>query len=240
MKTWTILTHDWWQCYESGVKLLAERDDVVRYVPVSRWEPAPGEEIIFGAARCPMLWGKIAQSEALCYETENLLAPSPFRPLSIAARKIITRPWLNYSRENSQVFGDCWYPVPPRTYRGPAGVATPKHFDVCFVGSVNERRAAVLRDLAVKGLRVAHPRSPIWGSNLADLEARSRVVLNVHYYMPGVFESFRVLPALHRGATVISEESVGGEGQDWCKCVPYETIVDEVLLTLGRSSAAAL
>ena len=65
-------------------------------------------------------------------------------------------------------------------------------------------------------------------------------MLNVLYYTPGVFESFRVLPALCRGATVISEESVGGEGQDWCKCVPYESIVDEVLLTLGRGGAAAL
>jgi hypothetical protein len=92
--------------------------------------------------------------------------------------------------------------------------------DVLFYGSINERRKATLQRMRELGLRVEVVFN-CFGQQLEPLIARSKVILNVHFYDPGLFESSRVVPLIHQGACVLSEQSSGGEGGELCTTVPY-------------------
>jgi hypothetical protein len=173
------------------------------------------------------------------YETENLLGAEAWRGHSAALRAMCPAvPWFNYSAVNAKVFGDTPRPL-RRLLSGPLGPPRPRASggpDVLFVGSMNDRRARLLHRLAGAGVYVHAPRGPVLGSDLAYLEGASRLVLNIHYYTPGIFESFRVVPAVHRGARVLSEASEGGEGAEWCECVPYDSLFDRTLALLKEKT----
>ncbi len=63
---------------------------------------------------------------------------------------------------------------------------------------------------------------------LADVLRRTKVLLNVHFYMPGIFESFRCIPAISHGCTVVSEVSEGNEGAEHCVVANYEGLFNAV------------
>jgi hypothetical protein len=194
------------------------------------------QDIIVAPHRAPQLAPifRAHPDRIALYETENLLDPaSHWVRLSTQLRLACPENrWLNYSAANARVFGDEVRPLqkihklPVRDNR----VARP--IDVLFVGSLNMARAKVLERLAAAGARVHVPAAPCFGKELARLENQSKLLLNVHYYTPGVFESFRVVPAAHRGTPVISETSVGGEGSDWAPCYPYADLVEATLSAL--------
>lgn len=100
-----------------------------------------------------------------------------------------------------------------------------KDIDVLFYGSINDRRKKLLDALRAEGLVVHY--------NMADYEtrdlliARSKVVLNLHFYEnPGLFESARVSYLLANGACVVSETGIGQDGYDKSAvCVPYDKLV---------------
>jgi hypothetical protein len=221
-----VFTTPWWQCLAAGVPyLMGEGDDFVAMDPRYYQGPqllGPGSgftDVIMNPHTAPFLapvWNTRAASTIL-YEAENLLAPNGWRARSELTRMAAPRcAWWNYSPANAKVFGDT-----PRPLRLELGARTlpspgPKDLDVLFVGSLNDRRHDAVKALADAGFRVAirTPQSGgCFGPELAALEARARCVLNVHYYTPGVFESFRVVPALARGAAVVSEASVDNEGE---------------------------
>ncbi len=76
--------------------------------------------------------------------------------------------------------------------------------DVLFYGSVNERRARVLEGLRSRGLRVEAVFG-VYGDVRDRLVARSKVVLNLHYYEAKVFEVVRVSYLLANRRCVVSE-----------------------------------
>jgi 2-polyprenyl-3-methyl-5-hydroxy-6-metoxy-1,4-benzoquinol methylase len=76
--------------------------------------------------------------------------------------------------------------------------------DVLFYGSLNERRAAVLQELRGRGLHV-HAAFGVYGPERDRLIARSKVVLNVHFYEAKVFEIVRVSYLLANRRCVVSE-----------------------------------
>jgi hypothetical protein len=247
-RVWTVLAHPWHECYLDALPFLSEPGDVVRTVAPADYEPATGRtEIVLGVARCPETWGKIRQApHVLPYETENMLADGPHRAQSLEARAALRRPWLNYSRANARALGDI--PLPPRLWYDVEATnrtrTTPKEYDVFFAGSCNARRIRILNELQKAGLTLSLCSSNLalarFGAELAAEEAKARIVLNLHYYEPGVFEVFRVCPALSRGAKVISESDDFGEADEWCDAShPYEKLVDVVLFALGRRRAAA-
>jgi len=249
-RLWTVLAHPWHECYLDVVPFLAEGGDTVRDVKPHMWEPATDRpEIVLGLAQawkiCPNVRRRAALAQnVIPYETENLLAPGGHRRASEVCRQAL-RPqlWLNYSRANARVFGDI--PLPPRNggpgrlYRHDLAAQMPGPIDVFFAGSINRRRANVLEQLVEAGcvVDVVGTQAPLWGDALEARMARAKVVLNLHYYDPGVFEVFRVAPAVARGHIVISEADPAGEGHDWCRCVPYKNLVGEVLYALGRGPA---
>ncbi len=80
----------------------------------------------------------------------------------------------------------------------------PEDIDVLFVGSLNDRRIAVLQQLAAGGVNV-EARFNIYGSDRNSFIARSKIILNVHYYKSRVFEIVRVSYLLANRKCVVSE-----------------------------------
>ena len=91
--------------------------------------------------------------------------------------------------------------VPELTRIAPAAT---EDIDVLFYGSLNERRAAVLQALRDRGLHV-HAVFGVYGPERDRLIARSKVVLNVHFYEAKVFEMVRVSYLLANRRCVVSE-----------------------------------
>ena len=78
--------------------------------------------------------------------------------------------------------------------------------DVLFYGVYNERRLAVLRSLAKRGLKVVHANG-VYGKERDDLVARARIVLNVHFYEQSRLEVPRCFYLMANGRFVLSEAS---------------------------------
>lgn len=88
--------------------------------------------------------------------------------------------------------------------------AAEQDIDVLFYGSMNPRRATVIRGLIDTGLKV-HAVFGAYGEARDRLIARSRIVLNLHFYEAAVFEIVRVSYLLANRACVVSE--TGGDRQ---------------------------
>lgn len=78
------------------------------------------------------------------------------------------------------------------------------HVDVCFYGSLNARRAALLDELERRGL-IVERLFGVYGRARDAAVARAKVVLNVHYYDAAVFEAVRVTHLLANGVCVVTE-----------------------------------
>lgn len=104
--------------------------------------------------------------------------------------------------------------------------------DVLFYGSTNPRRTRILDALRAAGLRV-HAAFGVYGAQRDALIARSRVVLNMHYYDSSIFEIVRVSYLLANRKAVVTECHAGTEidadMRDAVAPAPYEQLVDTCL-----------
>jgi hypothetical protein len=89
--------------------------------------------------------------------------------------------------------------------------------DVLFIGSSNERRIAVLKQIVDHGAKVV-ARFNVYGSARDGLIARSKIVLNLHFYESRVFEIVRVSYLLANRKCVVSE--VGSDSRFESQFVP--------------------
>lgn len=112
-----------------------------------------------------------------------------------------------------------------------------KDIDVLFLGAANERRKAILNQLRTRGVNVHD--SGAWGENRRDLVARSKIVLNVHFFNDSVLEMVRLGPILEQGAFIVSESGSDREMdapfEEGMKIVPYGNLVETVMSYLGRA-----
>jgi hypothetical protein len=83
-------------------------------------------------------------------------------------------------------------------------VAAPEDIDVLFYGSINDRRRTVLDELRARGLRVKSLFG-VYGANRDAWIARSKIVINIHYFESKVFEIVRVSYLLANRRAVVSE-----------------------------------
>lgn len=109
----------------------------------------------------------------------------------------------------------------------PGGV---EDIDVLFYGSVNPRRRRILDALDAKGLRVVRLFG-VYGADRDAVIARSKIVLNLHFYERPVFEIFRVSHLLANRKCVVSEAGGCDAGLEAFAArathlVPYEGVVD--------------
>jgi hypothetical protein len=87
-----------------------------------------------------------------------------------------------------------------------------KDIDVLFYGGLNERRKQALKGINCKVV------DNVFGDAMQPIIARSKTVLNIHYYDPNIFESFRANECLSHHCNFVSEYSLHG-------CEPYKEIV---------------
>ena len=104
-----------------------------------------------------------------------------------------------------------------------------RDIDVLFYGTVNERRAGILRGLEEAGLRV----SVLVGSFGAERDAaiaRARVVLSMHFFRSQIFEAVRVSYLLANRKAVVAEvdeqTEVEPEFRDAVLTATYDQLVD--------------
>ncbi|HVR62723.1 MAG TPA: hypothetical protein VMU50_12540 [Polyangia bacterium] len=129
--------------------------------------------------------------------------------------------------------------VPELTRIAPA--ASPD-IDVLFVGSLVERRVAVLQALHDAGANVI-PVFGLYGPARDALIARSKIVLNMHLYDAKVFEIVRVSYLLANRCFVVSERGSdpGGEAPfaDGVAFADYPALAEICLRFLGDAAARA-
>lgn len=82
-----------------------------------------------------------------------------------------------------------------------------RDIDVLFYGSLGGRRAPLLEKLKARTDLSCHCLFGVYGKERDAMIARSKIVLNVHYYAAALFESVRVSYLLNNGSFVVSEES---------------------------------
>lgn len=104
-----------------------------------------------------------------------------------------------------------------------------KDIDVLFLGSLNTRRQTILDQLINLGLKVVI-KNNIWEDERDQLVARSKLVINIHYYEKSILESVRLSYLLSHGCAVISEVSEDRILDKWhskfIKLVNYDKLTD--------------
>lgn len=79
--------------------------------------------------------------------------------------------------------------------------------DLLFIGSMNERRRAMLDRVQAQGVTVSQFDSPLYGPERDHFILQSKAVFNTHFYATSRFEQARVSHCLSLGTPVISERS---------------------------------
>ena len=79
-----------------------------------------------------------------------------------------------------------------------------KDIDILFYGAINERRGAVIKSLRDLGLNVVTVHGA-YGQERDNLIARSKIVLNMHFYKSQIFEAVRVFYLLTNSVAVVGE-----------------------------------
>lgn len=101
--------------------------------------------------------------------------------------------------------------------------------DVLFYGSGAARREALFQKLRRCGLSF-HRAFGIYGSQRDDLISRSKIILNVHQFVPGAFEALRVAYAFANSKAVVTEynpgETIDPDLLPGLAVAPYEQLVD--------------
>lgn len=115
-------------------------------------------------------------------------------------------------------------------------IEEPKH-DVLFYGSLNERRERVLDGLKKAGVKPI-VKFNIYGQDLDYWLARSKIVLNIHFFEAKIFEMIRCSSLMANKICVVSEE---GNDRDLespysgaVSFVPYDGLVGECLRLLDN------
>jgi hypothetical protein len=83
-----------------------------------------------------------------------------------------------------------------------------KDVDVLFFGSLGDRRGAILAELE-KTKRAPKVKTlfGVYGRERDEFIARSKILLNIHFYSTKIFEAVRVSYLLNNRCCVVSEES---------------------------------
>ena len=192
-----------------------------------------GAHLLSGERACAVPAGSIV------YNLEQLGGPNlPRQFYELAARCQV---W-DYSRLNIQKWAQfecCRQPVHvplgyvPEMTR--IQVASNPDIDVLFYGSLNERRNLIVKALQDRGARVC-VLFGVYGRERDDLIARSKIVLNVHFYDAKIFEIVRASYLLANSRAVVTECGPDTEIEqglaDSVLGVPYDAIVDSCMALL--------
>jgi hypothetical protein len=114
-----------------------------------------------------------------------------------------------------------------------------KDIDVLFFGSLGDRRQTILARLEKAGnAPKVKTLFGVYGKERDEFIARSKILLNIHYYSTKIFEAVRVSYLLNNRCCVVSEESsVYPYAGVTIPLVPYDSLVDKCLDILDKDDA---
>jgi hypothetical protein len=108
--------------------------------------------------------------------------------------------------------------------------------DVLFYGSLNERRIQILKSLEAEKV-IVKTLFGVYGAQRDEWIAKSKVVLNMHYYQSALFEIVRTFYLLTNQVAVVSERgdvtTLDSHLEEGLCLVPYESIVAQCLSLLS-------
>jgi hypothetical protein len=154
-------------------------------------------------------------------------------------------PTWDYSQANIEYLAGLGLPRPTYVPVGYVPELTrvapvPEDIDVLFYGALNGRRYAVLRELHDRGLQVKWL-SYVYGASRDAWIARSKIVLNIHYWEAKIFEITRVSYLLANRRAVVSERSADPalerDLQSGIAFADYDELVDRCVELLGDERA---
>lgn len=197
--------------------------------------------IVFGSCRAPRAVGRILPRGSIIFNLEQITGESKwvnhdymthlrdfsvwdYSPANIAALEergingVLHVP-PGYTPEMTRLRRDCAQDI-----------------DVLFYGLINDRRHAVISRLHQAGLAILASQEAF--GHLRDaLLARSRLLLNIHYYIPAKLEVVRLGYAFANAKAVVSElrpdTEIPAGLEASCAFFPYEDLVDGVRTLLA-------
>lgn len=197
--------------------------------------------ILIGLCDIPTLPAKALPKDTIIYNMEQLVRGSKGLNKDYLALCSRFQVW-DYSLENIKRFSE-YYGISNVTYV-PLGYCPemtrinpdyPKDIDVLFYGAINKRRKKIIEDLQQAGVN-ALAFSDLWGLDRDIMIARSKVILNIHYYYPGIQENIRLGYLWANKKCVVCEQnnntSIHPGYEDSCMYAPYENITERTLSLL--------
>lgn len=197
------------QCFEDFARALAQALRDLGHEVVPTHDAKPGRLIMFGANNMSDPEGKLP-ADAIVFNTEQLLINEGpafhFQNYKGFANHVV---W-DYSTANIHQLhklGIAKTVLCPVAYHPSMASIDPaeEDIDVLFYGSVNPRRREILDALDNAGIKVERLFN-VYGKERDAFIARSKIVLNLHFYERAVFEIFRVSHLLANKRCVVTED----------------------------------
>ena len=179
------------------------------------------------------------------YNLEQLGSDLPWMTMPEFIDLFRRYPTWDYSQANIERLADRGLPRPtyvpvgyvPELTRIPPA---PEDIDVLFYGALSERRYAVLRGLRDRGLHVKWLPGT-YGASRDAWVARSKIVLNLHYFEAKIFAIVRVSYLLANKRAVVSEHSADPtlerDLQSGVAFADYDELVDRCVELVGDERA---
>jgi hypothetical protein len=181
--------------------------------------------IVLGAHLLPFQ-SAVPAKNAIIYNLEQLGSAALFNERALTGFGW----WWDYSEKNlAELKLGYWGKHVPIGYVPELTRIRPnvQDIDVLFYGSINERRKKILEDCTNAGLKVCAAFN-CYGPERDDLIARSKVVLNVHYYESKIFEIVRCSYLMANRKCIVTEESneLDADLEHGVVPVPYSFLVE--------------
>jgi len=105
-----------------------------------------------------------------------------------------------------------------------------KNIDVLFCGKMNERRNNIIQMLRQQNVSVVVIDN-VWGAERDTYYAKSKIILNIHYYDTAILETVRLSYLLSNGCCIVSEHSADPILDKYHENFVYFTSIDNMAET---------
>ena len=202
-------------------------------------------QIIIGGHLIHMLPNASIDSNAIIYNFEQIDSDSLWVNDSYITL-LKSHPVWDYSKRNIEllknfnVFNTTHVPLGYAKQLSRIIIEEKQDIDILFYGSINPRREHILNQLKNYGLNVK-TLFGIYGSERDQLIAKSKIVLNIHFYETKIFEIARISYLLTNGVCIVSESGLSPEEDDFKKAdalllCEYDLLVHNCLMILNDTN----
>jgi len=166
------------ELHKKGVHIFFADQDISQKFP----------RLIFGAHSNPVFWQNNKNKEDIFVNFEPIFLPNwqinNFSYIKLLKNSRV----LDYSNKSNIILNQTEFFKLPPLYNSEKIIS--KENDVLFVGSINERRKLVFRQLFNDGINISH-KFKIFGDELLKQIEKSKIFLDVNLYENSIFNIYR-------------------------------------------------